>query len=93
MEEKQKQYDELDRLENERLKELEISKKKLLKVIKDNEIDPNSLTTSYNTFPLDKTNLLENLEAFEKGKISISGFRSDNIERYLFDIAANRNVV
>ena len=89
MEKKWNQYTELDRLENERLKELGAAKRKLLKIIKDNNIDPNSLSSHFSTFPDDRENLLKRLDDFEQGRFSISGFKSDNIERYLFDMAAN----
>jgi hypothetical protein len=82
---------ELERLEAERLAELQPIKKKLLKIIEEKKIDPNSLSsyTSMPPFPEEKENLLTRLEAFESGRITSSGFKSDNIERYLFDMAAN----
>lgn len=88
MEKKQKEYDKLAELEEKALEELETSKDKLLKIIKDNNISPNSLSADFSIIP-QGGNVLENLKEFEKNKLWISGFRSDNLERFLFDIASS----
>ncbi|GEM_PF-2752113 len=82
-------YDELDRLENKALQEIETAKKKLLKIIKNNNVDPALLSTKLSTAPGVGGGLLEQMKMFEDGKVSISGFRSSVLETYLFDIAAN----
>ncbi len=87
---KLKEYDKLATLEEKSLRELKQVKNKLLKIIKDNNISPDSLTDhrwSSIPNPSGCSNILESLRAFESGGISISGFKSDNLERYLFDIA------
>lgn len=89
MREKLGMYDELDRLERKALEEIKAAKKKLLKIIKDNKVDPAKLTINLSSAPgvSHDHNLLEQLELFENDQVLISGFRSHTLERYLFDIA------
>ena len=91
MKKKQEEYDKLAGLEKKSLQELTQAKKKLLKIIKDNAIPPNSLTYHYFVLPLEGVdNILTELEIFEEGKkLNISGFKSDNFETFLYDIASN----
>jgi hypothetical protein len=83
-------YDELDQLENKALEEIKTAKEKLLKIIKDNNVDPATLTINLSSAPgvSHDHNLLEQLALFEDDKVLISGFRSRTLEMYLFDIAA-----
>lgn len=88
---KQKEYEKLAELEDKAIKELERAKIKLLKVIKDNNIPPDSLGFGQTTAILQGgfKNILDQLEAFEEGtRYSVSGFKSDNLEQFLFDIAS-----
>ncbi len=79
------------KLEEKSLQELTQTKKKLLKIIKDNAIPPNSLNSHYFVLPLEGVdNILTELEIFEEGeRLNISGFKSDNFETFLYDIASN----
>lgn len=82
-------YEKLAQLEEETLQELKVSKNKLLKIIKENKISPDSLHGRFSSLPINSSiGLLEELRLFEEGeKIQISGFKSDSLERYLSDIA------
>lgn len=75
-------------LEEDALGELREIKTKLLKVIKDRNILATSLLTARSHFA-GSSDLLEALDAFESGRLRISGFRSDNLENFLFDIASS----
>lgn len=80
-------------LEKEAVMELEKAKEKLLKIIERNKIDPKTLNQDTSFIPTlswkggDK-NILEHLKMFETGEVVISGFYSDNLQKFLFDIAA-----
>ncbi len=89
MKKKKEMYDELDRLENKALEEIQEAKKKLLKIIKDNKIDPALLSQRMQTAPGAEGNVLDHIKKYENGEIGIAGFKSSVIESYLFDIAAN----
>jgi hypothetical protein len=67
--------------------ELRAAKTKLLATIEKTGID----TNSFQRFRLwgNSGNIIEELTAFEKGTYSKSGWYSDNLEHYIFDIAAN----
>ena len=88
---KQKEYDKLAGLEDKAIKELEIARVKLLKIIKNNNISPDSLGFGHNAVPQSVfKNILDELEAFEEGtRYSISGFKSDNLMNFLLDIASS----
>jgi len=73
--EKEELLKERDECEEKALQELMQSKKALLEIIRKNKISNPEL---------DKD--IEELGLFEKGDIRISGVRSDNIERYLWNI-------
>ncbi|MDO8557275.1 MAG: hypothetical protein Q7R98_02315 [Candidatus Jorgensenbacteria bacterium] len=79
----------IESLEKETRRELDQAKTKLITLIKKTKVDEMSflryLTHSIN----DKTTLLQELEAYENRTILHGTFVSDDIERYLFDIAAN----
>ena len=86
-------YEKIRQIENQAIKELNVAKDKLLKIIKEKKIDPGTLNQDLSFIPAapsgSKINILESLKMFETGEISISGFYSDNLQRYLFDIAVN----
>lgn len=67
---------EINENETEALRELYLAKKKLFKIIKKNKISNQKLN-----------GLINNLNNYEKGEIFSSGFKSDNIERYLWEIS------
>ena len=87
MKKKEAEYEKLAQLEEKSLQELRETKKKLLKIIKDNNINQDSLQSKVSAFPWGSAGLLNELEQFENGMVSIGGFHSDNLEPYLFDIA------
>ena len=66
---------ERDRCEEKTLQELELSKKALLEIIRKNKISSEELNKKIEEFKL-----------FEKGDIRISGEKTDNIQRYLWNI-------
>jgi hypothetical protein len=80
------------RYENRAIQELNEVKEKLLSVIEINKIDVRGFdqASSWKPNPRGKDEtILTDLKFFEEGKISISGNYSDNLEHYIFDIAAN----
>lgn len=85
------EYAEIDVLENQTLSEMRGAKKTLLKIIEERKIDVSKFTPSplMLTVSEDKHTMLDELERFEMGKISVGGFHSDYLENYLFDIAVN----
>jgi hypothetical protein len=85
-------YKKVDDLEEKSIEEMRDVKKKLLSIIEKYAIDPKSLTVRWSIIPMPRgeQSLLDEMEAFDGGNgISISGFHSDNLQHYLFDIAAN----
>ncbi len=90
MKDKKTEFDKLAKLEEKTLKELNQAKYELLKIVEKNNISPDLLTPDLSSIPNPSyMNTLDTLKAFEKGRISITGFRSDNLEHFLFDIAAS----
>lgn len=90
MREKTEMYDELDRLEQQTVQEMMVAKEKLLKIVKENGIDPKSLVINTSLPPSmqEGHNPVEQLELFESGKVQRSGFMSQVLGGYLFDVAA-----
>jgi hypothetical protein len=74
-------------LEEKALTEMREAKAKLLAIIENNGID----TDSFKRFRVfsGTANLIEEMEVFERDEYQKSGWHSDNLESYLFDIAAN----
>lgn len=87
MKEKNIEHKKLTYLEEKSLEELREAKKKLLTIIADNNINTTSLEGKRSMSSGICDGLLNEIEQFEKGEISISGFHGDNLEMYLFDIA------
>lgn len=86
---KNEEYQKLTQLEEQTLKELRIAKEKLLKVIKNHKISPDSLQhiTTIAAGASESESVLKTLERFENGDIHQNNFDSDVLENYLFDIA------
>ena len=64
---------------------MEASKQKILKAVKKTRVDL-ELFKRLTTFGIPGFKMLSsNLEAYEKGGISTSGFRSDQLQQYLFE--------
>ena len=87
------EYKKVKAFEKQAVKELEVSKEKLLKIIENNKIDPKTLTQDMSFIPTSSwrgrdMNLLEHLKMFETGEVTISGFYSDSLQTFLFDISA-----
>ena len=80
-------YAKVDALEKDIFLEVETAKKKILKVVKDKKLDPKTFRRIGPDMP--GMNPVEELEAYETGGLSKSGWRSDNTMHYLFEIAAN----
>jgi hypothetical protein len=92
MQERNEMLRKRDRYEDRATRELNEAKEKLLFVIEINKIDVRGFdqATSWIPNPAGKDEtILTRLKLFEEGKISISGYYSDNLENYIFDIAAN----
>jgi hypothetical protein len=92
MQERNEMLRKRDRYEDKATRELNEAKEKLLSVIEINKIDVRGFdqATSWIPNPAGKDEtILTRLKLFEEGKISISGYYSDNLENYIFDIAAN----
>lgn len=88
MREKTKEYDELERLEEASLRELDGAKEKLLKIIESEDIPPDSLKPGRAALPGVPGNVLDLLRRYEEGGgILMGGFKSDNINQFLFAIA------
>lgn len=88
MEMKYEEYEELNKLEEKSLEELQKAKKILLKIIKDNNLPPNSFKPHWPAVPGYSENLLDELRRFEEGEIHSGHFKSDTLEGYLFEVAA-----
>jgi hypothetical protein len=87
------EYDKVKALEKQAVEELGVSKEKLLKIIEKNKIDPKTLSQDMSFIPTNSwrgrdTNLLDHLKMFETGEVTISGFYSDSLQKFMFDIAA-----
>lgn len=88
------EYEKLDikimELEDKTLKEMIDAKNKLLKIIKKNKIDIKTFQR-LQTFGFDDTtDLIEEFDMYYDGQRAVGvGFRSDSLQNYLFDIAAN----
>ena len=81
-----------DRFEKGAIEELKGAKEKLLSVIERNKVDVTGFDQAASWIPNPREKgetILTSLKFFEEGKISISGNYSDNLEHYLYDIAAN----
>ena len=83
-------YKQIEVLENKTRQELDQAKEKLFALIKKIKVDIVSFNR-YQTwaFPSGETNILQEMEAYENKGALGSVFVSDEIERHLFDIAAN----
>ncbi|MEI8249019.1 MAG: hypothetical protein WCG07_00805 [Candidatus Taylorbacteria bacterium] len=85
-------YKAIDDVENQTLKELDVAKKDLLKIIKERKVDVKTFVQGMSSIPSapgQEEDMLERLEKFESGEISVGGFHSDYLNLFLFDIAAN----
>jgi hypothetical protein len=86
-------YAEIAELEEKSIDEFLQVKKKLIKIIERNKIDINTFVAFTSAIPVPRgqkmENILEQMEAIEDGRISMSGYRSDHLERFLHDLAAN----
>jgi|GEM_PF-2105640 hypothetical protein len=86
-----KMYHEVGELEKQAVIDLSAAKQKLLDVIKRHNLDVHLFKQYASLIPMAHENetILDHLKLFEEGKISISGTYSNNLEHYIFDIAAN----
>ena len=73
--------------------EMQESKNKLFGMIKKNKINVDDFSRDQSSIPSMKgegsPNILEHLQMFEDGRISMGHFPSDTMNHFLFDIAAN----
>jgi hypothetical protein len=91
MEKRARMYHEVDELEKQAVSDLSAAKQKLLDVIKRYNLDVHLFKQYASLIPMAHENetVFDHLKLFEEGKISISGTYSNNLEHYIFDIAAN----
>ena len=89
LQKKHEEYEEINKLEQKSLEELNGAKNILLKIIKDNGMPSDSFKPHWPAVPGYSENLLDELRRFEKGEISSHNFKSDALEGYLFEIAAS----
>lgn len=87
MKKRKAEYQREAELEQKAVQELRGAKSKLLKIIKDKKISPDALQGEWSSFPLEKGTILDELESFEQGKIHTSIPHSNQLARYLFEIA------
>lgn len=90
LEERRVLYKQIEDLEQNIRKELHGVKVSLFNVIKKNKINPEFFKRHRTTFISDNsTNLIQEIESYEKGEVVHGIFVSDNISDCLFDITAN----
>ncbi len=85
LQKKQGEMDKLAEFEQKSLEELEVAKDKLLEIIKRKKLDSNLFQGGH--VSIWSGNILEDFKRFEEGGMHISGFRTDNIENFLWEIA------
>jgi hypothetical protein len=88
--ERDARYTEIGEVERKSVAEMRQAKAKLLAVIKENDVD----VTKLQRFSLfgGQTTLIEELEAFDRGDYRMTAetnWRSEQLERFLFEVAAN----
>jgi hypothetical protein len=87
------EYKILETYEKSAILEMEEAKDKLLNIIKENKINADDFSRDQSFLPSVRRtgaeNIVEHLQMFEDGVIDIIGFRSDNLNNFLFDIATN----
>lgn len=85
---KDKEYAKLNKLEEKAHKELNSVKTKLLQIIKDKKIDPDSIRHEVSMGGFDNGNVLQTMNKLESGQMYIGGgYSSGTQETYLLDIA------
>jgi hypothetical protein len=91
MQERQKLLDEYDGLQEQTLKEMKASEKKIREIIKNNNIDPASITMVFTSGPSthETHNLLERLEELDRSHPGHGSRKWRTYGEYLFDIAVN----
>ncbi len=82
-------YEKIEEIEKAAEEEMRAAKNKIMDIIRTSSID-SSLFERHSTFPKPPYNdLIAELEAYENKEMRRSGFYSDNMQVYLFDIATN----
>ena len=91
MQERQKLLDEYDRLQEQTLKEMKASERKIRKIIKENNIDPTSITMVFTSGPntQETQNLLDRLEELDRSHPGHGSRKWRTYGDYLFDVAVN----
>ncbi len=84
--ERDARYAEIAGLEEKAVTEMQQAKTKLLAVVEKTGMDTKSLRRIR---AMSDANLIEELNAYERGDYHRTGRRSDNLQHYLFEVAAN----
>src|SRR3989344_3248979 len=79
----------IEQLERKTLKEAVAVRDNLEAIVKKKRIDVHTLRRFQTMEFNDETTLFEEFDSFHQGRSIGSGFRSDSLQKYLFDIAAN----
>jgi hypothetical protein len=89
IEERNKQYRKIEKLEDKIEQEFNDSRQKIIYIIERKKIDTNKFQR-YVTFPsFDTENVFKEFEDFLSGGFISGGFRTDRIQQYLFEFAIN----
>ncbi len=87
------EYKLIETYEESTISEMDEVRDKLLGVIKKRKVNVNDFSREKSLFPSirhpDAENIIEHMQMFYDGVINLNGFRSDNINNFLFDISAN----
>ncbi len=91
MKKRDDEYEKVAQLEEATIKELRQNKKKLLKIIENNKVGPDSLThiTTISSGVSESESVLKTLELIESGGLHVGNFHSDALEHYLWDITVS----
>lgn len=89
IETRNKLYRKIEKSETKIEQEITEAQQELLKIIEDNKVDTSQFKR-YTTFPaLNTTNIFDEFQDYLNGRFSINGYRSDTVQKFLFDLAIN----
>jgi hypothetical protein len=87
------EFAEIERLEEQSSNEFREAWKQLMTIVEKHKLDVSTFTAYTSAIPTPPgralETIVEQMEAYEDGRISMSGFHSDHLERFVFDVAAN----
>lgn len=88
IEERNRQYRKIEKIQTKVEQEIKNAQEKIVKVIKVKKLDTTKFQR-YVTFPAVKTELFTDFDDYLNNRFTVSGYRSDTIQNFLFDIAVN----